>query len=72
MTPLVKLKPVLNGVVDGAANKHRQGFSTQAIHVGSEPNSETGAVIPPISLATTYKQDSIGVHKVLAYLKAVI
>lgn len=40
------------------------GFGTRAIHVGSEPNSETGAVIPPISLATTYKQDSVGNHKV--------
>ncbi|KAL9710053.1 cystathionine gamma-lyase cys3 [Leucoagaricus gongylophorus] len=70
MTPLVKLKPLLNGVVDGAANNHRQGFSTQAIHVGSEPNSETGAVIPPISLATTYKQDSIGVHKGFEYSRS--
>ena len=32
------------------------GFGTQAIHVGSEPNYETGAVIPPIYLTTTYKQ----------------
>lgn len=40
------------------------GFGTRAIHVGSEPNSETGAVIPPISLATTYKQDGVGIHKV--------
>jgi hypothetical protein len=40
------------------------GFGTRAIHVGSEPNSETGAVIPPISLATTYKQDGVGKHKV--------
>ena len=40
------------------------GFGTRAIHVGSEPNQETGAVIPSISLATTYKQESVGVHKV--------
>lgn len=40
------------------------GFGTRAIHVGSEPNLETGAVIPPISLSTTYKQDGVGIHKV--------
>ena len=40
------------------------GFGTRVIHVGSEPNPETGAVIPPISLSTTYKQDAVGVHKV--------
>lgn len=42
----------------------KEGFATRAIHVGSAANSETGAVIPPISLSTTYKQDAIGVHKV--------
>ena len=40
------------------------GFGTRAIHVGSEPSQETGAVIPSISLATTYKQDGVGIHKV--------
>lgn len=40
------------------------GFGTRAIHVGSEPDPSTGAVIPPISLSTTYKQDSVGNHKV--------
>jgi len=44
--------------------KRVDGFGTRAIHVGSEPNPETGAVIPPISLSTTYKQNAIGVHKV--------
>lgn len=49
----------------GASLKPRHdGFGTRAIHVGSEPNQETGAVIPPISLATTYKQDGVGIHKV--------
>ena len=28
-------------------------FETAAIHVGSEPDATTGAVVPPISLATT-------------------
>lgn len=47
-----------------AVKKHLHGFGTRAIHVGSDPSAETGAVIPPISLSTTYKQDAIGVHKV--------
>ncbi|KAF9788670.1 Cys/Met metabolism PLP-dependent enzyme-domain-containing protein [Thelephora terrestris] len=46
------------------------GFGTRAIHVGSEPNSETGAVIPPISLATTYKQDGVGKHKGFEYSRS--
>ncbi|EGO03182.1 hypothetical protein SERLA73DRAFT_149584 [Serpula lacrymans var. lacrymans S7.3] len=49
---------------------HTDGFGTRAIHVGSEPNKETGAVIPPISLSTTYKQDSVGVHKGFEYSRS--
>lgn len=40
------------------------GFSTRAVHVGSEPDAATGAVIPAISLSTTYQQTAVGVHKV--------
>ena len=47
--------------------KHIDGFGTRAVHVGSDPNEETGAVIPPISLSTTYKQSAIGVHKVMVF-----
>ena len=43
------------------------GFGTRAIHVGSEPNPETGAVIPAISLSTTYKQHGVGNHKVCPF-----
>jgi cystathionine beta-lyase/cystathionine gamma-synthase len=39
-------------------------FGTRAIHVGSDADTQTGAVIPPISLSTTFKQESVGVHKV--------
>lgn len=45
-------------------------FGTKAIHVGSDPSSETGAVIPSISLSTTYKQDSVGVHKGYEYSRS--
>ncbi|KAH3675133.1 hypothetical protein WICMUC_002789 [Wickerhamomyces mucosus] len=33
-----------------------QNFSTRAVHVGSHPDPTTGAVIPPISLSTTFAQ----------------
>jgi cystathionine beta-lyase/cystathionine gamma-synthase len=35
-------------------------FRTRAIHVGSEPDATTGAVIPPIYLASTYVQPGSG------------
>jgi cystathionine gamma-synthase len=38
----------------------RPGFSTRAIHVGSEPDPATGAVITPVYLTSTYKQDGVG------------
>ncbi|KIJ32016.1 hypothetical protein M422DRAFT_36044 [Sphaerobolus stellatus SS14] len=46
------------------------GFSTRAIHIGSEHSSETGAVIPPISLSTTYAQSAVGVHKGFEYTRS--
>ncbi len=36
------------------------GFSTRAIHVGSEPDPATGAVVPSISVATTFLPDGVG------------
>ena len=36
------------------------GFDTRAIHAGQEPDPATGAVIPPVHLTTTYKQDGVG------------
>ncbi|MDW8465735.1 MAG: PLP-dependent aspartate aminotransferase family protein [Chloroherpetonaceae bacterium] len=35
------------------------GFTTRAIHYGQEPDAATGAVVPMLSMATTYKQDGI-------------
>ena len=65
MSPALTL--TTNGVVHAHTDglkKHIDGFGTRAVHVGSDANEETGAVIPPISLSTTYKQSAIGVHKV--------
>jgi len=35
-------------------------FRTRAIHVGNQPDALTGAVVPPIHLATTYVQPGAG------------
>ncbi|KAM6492051.1 Cys/Met metabolism PLP-dependent enzyme domain containing protein [Amanita muscaria] len=59
-----------NGVISKKHPVHLDGFGTRAIHIGSDPNPETGAVIPSISLSTTYKQDSIGVHKGFEYSRS--
>ena len=48
-------------------HEHLDGFSTRAIHIGSDADPATGAVIPPLTLSTTFKQDEVGVHKVRFY-----
>ena len=45
----------------------RPGFETKAIHAGQEPDPVTGAVVPPISLATTFAQDAVGEHTGFEY-----
>ncbi len=36
------------------------GFATRCIHAGAEPDPHTGAVVPPISLASTYARNTPG------------
>ncbi|KZV91925.1 hypothetical protein EXIGLDRAFT_608413 [Exidia glandulosa HHB12029] len=48
----------------------QDGFGTRLIHVGSEPDPVTGAVIPPMSLSTTFKQDAPGVYKGFDYSRS--
>ncbi len=45
------------------------GFSTRAIHVGQEPDAETGAVTVPIYATSTYVQQEIGKHKGYEYAR---
>ncbi|KAJ7773377.1 Cys/Met metabolism PLP-dependent enzyme-domain-containing protein [Mycena metata] len=62
-----------NGHASNGVHKSEEaswGFATRAVHVGSEPSTETGAVIPPISLSTTFKQDSVGIHKGFEYTRS--
>ena len=35
-------------------------FQTRAIHVGNEPDHETGAIVAPIHLTSTYEQEEVG------------
>ena len=46
------------------------GFETRAIHVGQEPDATSGAVVTPISLATTFAQQSVGVHRGYEYSRS--
>jgi cystathionine gamma-lyase len=68
MSPIALGSPVNRpSQLDGPKKRDREtldGFGTRAIHVGSDPDPSTGAVIPAISLSTTYKQDGVGKHKV--------
>ena len=43
------------------------GFSTRAVHVGQGPDPETGAVVQPIHMATTFAQQGVGKHKGYEY-----
>ncbi len=42
-------------------------FETRAVHAGQDPEKETGAVIPAISMSTTFRQDGVGNHKGYEY-----
>ncbi len=45
-------------------------FSTKAIHVGSEPDKVTGAIMPPIYMSSTFALEAPGVDKGFEYTRA--
>lgn len=45
-------------------------LATKVVHGGQRPDSTTGAVMPPISLATTYAQASPGQHRGFEYTRS--
>ena len=45
------------------------GFATNAIHVGQEPDSATGAIVLPIYQTSTYVQDELGKDKGFDYAR---
>jgi cystathionine gamma-synthase len=42
--------------------RDERGFETRAIHAGQDPDPFTGAVVPPISISTTFAQQGVGRH----------
>lgn len=52
--------PSTNGHAGNEVQEHRDSFFTRAIHVGSAPDPVTGAIIPGLHTATTYKQSGVG------------
>jgi cystathionine gamma-synthase len=46
------------------------GFETRAIHAGQEPDPATGAVVPPVSLSTTFAQEAVGKHRGFEYARS--
>jgi cystathionine beta-lyase/cystathionine gamma-synthase len=45
------------------------GFSTDAIHVGQEPDPSTGAIVAPIYQTSTYVQEALGKNKGYDYAR---
>src|SRR5947208_17054667 len=45
-------------------------FETRTVHAGQEPDAATGAVVPPITLASTFVQDAVGAHRGYEYARS--
>ncbi len=45
------------------------GFATDAIHIGQEPDSSTGAIVAPIYQTSTYVQEALGKNKGYDYAR---
>lgn len=53
------------------SNKNKDyKISTKVIHVGGEPDKETGAIMPPIYQTSTYVQSSPGKHQGYEYTRS--
>ncbi|MBT3179405.1 MAG: PLP-dependent transferase [Candidatus Marinimicrobia bacterium] len=48
----------------------KRHFDTLAIHIGNEPDTETGAVSPPIHFTSTFQQDGVGKDRGYDYSRA--
>jgi cystathionine gamma-synthase len=47
-----------------------KGFGTRAVHGAGPADPTTGAVVPPISLATTFRQEAVGKHAGYEYARS--
>src|SRR6185295_11679765 len=63
---------VLRGAEHDVSHLHDSGdaFETRAIHAGQAPDTATGAVVPPITLATTFAQEAVGKHRGYEYARS--
>jgi cystathionine gamma-lyase len=55
--------------VSDSDNGRKLDFGTRVIHGGQHPDPQTGAVMTPIYLTSTYVQESPGVHKGYDYAR---
>jgi cystathionine gamma-synthase len=47
-----------------------KGFGTRAVHGSGAPDPVTGAVVPPISLASTFAQEAVGKPRAFEYSRS--
>ena len=45
-------------------------FETRAVHAGQAPDPASGAVVVPITLATTFAQEEVGIHRGFEYSRS--
>lgn len=45
------------------------GFATKAIHIGQEPDAQTGSITVPLYQTSTFAQDALGRHKGYEYAR---
>jgi cystathionine gamma-synthase len=48
----------------------RDELETRVVRAGQEPDRATGAIVPPISLASTFAQDAVGAHRGYEYARS--
>ena len=54
---------------DVFADAEAWGFETRAIRAGQAHDPTSGAVVTPISLATTFAQEAVGSHRGYEYAR---
>ena len=57
-------------MVTSKNRKKNLNIASKLIHVGGEPDNETGAIVPPIYQTSTYVQSSPGKHKGYEYTRS--
>jgi len=63
-------RPKLPGAPTKSQISWGGGLATRAVHVGQGPDPQTGAVVQPIHLATTFAQDGVGRHRGFEYSRS--